>query len=370
MEVLKASGFKLQIFVNDNKGSDGIYKASASFPTDMRSLIRKPLSPLKFVLLALLFFRRFFRLFVLEKKNGENTKEALRKVYLNAHILKHKLHWLHFEYATLGLKREHVAEALGAKMSLSIRGFDIVIYPLKHKEPYKKLFQKANKIHSISFSLAALARTNGYPPEKEISIIKPAIDTSKFRRDIPVKALQKPLRIITVARLTWKKGLVYAIKAMEILNAKGVDFSYEIVGEGEEYEELIYAIDQLELNDKVLLSGKSDHDTLIRKLYESDIYIQPSIQEGFGNALLEAQAAGLICIGTDAEGIPENIENGKSGYIVPKRSPMAIAKKIHQIMETDEDTLQKMRVFSVNRICENFDLSRQKQEFEIFFEYK
>ncbi|MBK7870836.1 MAG: glycosyltransferase family 4 protein [Saprospiraceae bacterium] len=51
---------------------------------------------------------------------------------------------------------------------------------------------------------------------------------------------------------------------------------------------------------------------------KADIYLQYSIQEGFCNAVLEAQAMGLLCIVSDAEGLPENILHGQTGWVVPK----------------------------------------------------
>ena len=73
--------------------------------------------------------------------------------------------------------------------------------------------------------------------------------------------------------------------------------------------------------------GRKTHDGVKTHLEWADIYIQPSIQQGFCNAVLEAQAMGLLCIVTDADGLSNNVVEGKTGWFVPKRSPNALANQ-------------------------------------------
>ena len=67
---------------------------------------------------------------VLERKEGTDIINILKKIYLNAPLLKSKPDWLHFGFATMALGRETVARAIGAKMAVSLRGFDIAVYPV------------------------------------------------------------------------------------------------------------------------------------------------------------------------------------------------------------------------------------------------
>ena len=114
-----------------------------------------------------------------------------------------------------------------------------------------------------------------------------------------------------------EKGLEYSIEALSILKNAGYNFEYTIVGNGSELERLKFASSQLGLEDNVNFTGYLEHK-LIKKYQNSDIYLQYSIQEGFCNALLEAQSMGLICIASDAEGLKENISDNITGYIVKK----------------------------------------------------
>ena len=119
-----------------------------------------------------LFLKRPFvilRFLRLEKKDGVSIRSRWENLYLNCHILKEKLDWLHFGFATLTLRRENVARAIDARMGVSLRGYDICIYPLKHPECYQRVWSKVNKIHSISYDLLAVAKEHGL--NKKISQI-------------------------------------------------------------------------------------------------------------------------------------------------------------------------------------------------------
>ena len=79
------------------------------------------------------------RFILLEQNEGTRGVALLKKVYLNSHLLKAKLDWVHYGFATQALGRETLAKAIGAKMAVSFRGFDINVYPIKHPECYTKL---------------------------------------------------------------------------------------------------------------------------------------------------------------------------------------------------------------------------------------
>ena len=80
----------------------------------------------------------------------------------NQHIISEPLDWLHFGFGTLALHRENVAAAMGAKMAVSFRGFDIGIYPLKYPGCYLKLWNKVDKIHVISNDIRELVYKHGF----------------------------------------------------------------------------------------------------------------------------------------------------------------------------------------------------------------
>ena len=135
--------------------------------------------------LLLPHFPTVFRYIKLERREGSGLFQVLKKIYLNAHVLKAKLDWVHFGFATMALGSETVAKAIGAKMAVSFRGFDIAVYPVKHPDCYKILWKYLDKVHTISNDLLVLAKTHGLPETIPVVKITPAIDVNFFKEEQP-----------------------------------------------------------------------------------------------------------------------------------------------------------------------------------------
>ena len=303
----------------------------------------------------------------LERKDGNGWKGIFENIFLNAHILSHKLDWLHFGFSAVALRRENVANAIGAKMAVSFRGYDIAVYPLKHKDCYKLHWSKVDKVHTISNDLLQRAYKLGLPSDTPHMTIPPAIDAGKFDGN-ECNPLGGELQILTVARLTWIKGLSYALSAMKILKESGVKFHYTIVGDGEERDNLSFIVHQLGLQREVTLLGKIKSEQLPSYFHQSDIYLQPSVHEGFCNAALEAQAAGLLCIVTGAGGLKENVIDKKTGWVVDARNPQAIADAIIDASELPKNEKDLMISFAQKRITDTYTLNTQRRSFNLFYD--
>ncbi len=307
--------------------------------------------------------------FIYLKKNINNSgslKESIKRVILDLHILSAKqMDWIHFGFGTVGLQREAIGSTIGAKSAVSFRGFDIGIYPLKHPNCYNTLLQKINKIHVISDDIANLVIAESNFKQNKITKITPAIDTNLFSNSD--KRNWNELNFISVGRLHWKKGFNYVIEALAELNLKGVDFKYTIVGSGSEYERIAYLAHKFRILDKIFFINKVDSKEVANYLKNNNYFIQYSIQEGFGNAVLEAQSSGLITIVSDAEGLSENVLHNKTGFVVPKLQPKLFFEQILQLKKMSHEELEKMSIFASQRVKENFTLEKQIDEFVEFY---
>ena len=106
------------------------------------------------------------------------------------------------------IRRENIAGALNAKMGVSFRGYDISIYPLKHKLCYQIASSKIDKIHSISKDLLNISYDVGFNKDIPAVIINPSIDTNHFKIKKSKKVNKdSKINFLTVARLHWKKVL-------------------------------------------------------------------------------------------------------------------------------------------------------------------
>ena len=195
--------------------------------------------------------------------------------------------------------------------------------------------------------------------------ITPAIDYKKFH--IADRRPVSGLSILTVARLNWKKGLSYALHAMKILKDKGIDFQYTIIGDGSEKESLVFEIYQLGLTDNVKLTGIIPSDKISEYYKQNSIYLQPSVQEGFCNSVLEAQAAGMLCIVSDAEGLGENVLNKQTGWVIPKRDATAIADAVLYAHNLTVAGKKQITDNAQARVLREFTLEKQTKEFIDFY---
>ena len=317
--------------------------------------------------LSFFSFNKMLAYWKLEKANSSSLKEILKRLIVNSHILDQQLDWLHFGFATMGINRELVGKAIGAKMAVSFRGYDISIYPLKHPGCYDQLWNNLDKVHTISDDLLKEAHQLGLSKTVETVKITPAIEVSHFIHTRTNYFENKIIRILTVGRLHWKKGHEYILEALSKVKKSGYSIEYTMVGSGEEYERLVFAVYQLGLTNEVKFIGKKEHHEIPNLMATHDVCIQYSVQEGFCNAVLEAQAAGMLCIVSDAEGLSENVLHEKTGWVVPKRQPQLLAEQILSTITMDQELLDKIRVTAVQRVTNNFNLEKQKIEFEQFY---
>ncbi|RFN60053.1 glycosyltransferase family 4 protein [Marixanthomonas ophiurae] len=315
--------------------------------------------------------RTVYRFIQLEREQGTNTSSIIKRTYLNAHILSKRLDWLHFGFATMALEKENLAKAIGAKMAVSFRGFDIAIYPLKHPSCYTKLWKHVDKVHTISNDLLEKAYKLGLSKNVPVQKITPAIDANFFSsEENNAPKVNGPIKLLTVGRLHWKKGYVQMLEALAILKKNGIPFVYTIVGSGtkKEEEEIIFAAHQLNIKDEIVFAGKKNREEVKMYYKNAEIYLQYSISEGFCNAVLEAQSMKKLCIVSNAEGLAENVLHKKTGWVVPKFKPELLATQIEQIIKLSETEKTQLTDYAADRVMKEFTVEKQQKEFVKFYD--
>ena len=318
-------------------------------------VLRKPLTLWKFI--------------VFEKKSNVSFSKIFKKIFINQHILvSTNLDWLHFGFATQAIGRENLAKAIGAKMAVSLRGFDIGIYPLKNPKCYDLLWESIDKLHVISNDLLNLAYDNGFKKNVPYQKITPAIDTSFFiNQSLNNSSNNNQLQLMTIGRLHWKKDYTSVIMALKNLKDRGLDFKYTIIGDGPEEEKLKYLVYDLGLINNIIFTGKISQKEILIYFKKSHFYLQYSLQEGFCNAVLEAQSMGVLPIVSDAEGLSENVLNNKTGWVIQKNCPKLLAEKIVEVINLPESNKEIIRKQAIERVLKEFNLEKQQKEFIDFY---
>lgn len=309
--------------------------------------------------------RKFVKL---ELQNGTTLKRTLEKVYLNAPLLKFKGDWLHFGFATTAIDRELIALAIGAKMAVSFRGYDINVYPLKHHHCYDLIWKRVDKVHAISKYLLEKGYLLGLSKLIPTQIIPPAVDLKRLPKRITDRS-SATLKILTIARFNWMKGIDYLIEVATYLKKSNLDFEWQLIGTGPtfESERYLYHIHEAGLEQHVVLKGICSHSETLNILATADVYVQTSLNEGFCNAVLEAQAIGIPCVAFKVGGLPENIDAQKTGWLIPPYDVKAMAKTIMDVCGLSNADKMGLSERAIKRVREEFNLESQKHDFHEFY---
>jgi len=297
----------------------------------------------------------------------DEIKNAFYKIFhqLNLITLANKAQVIHFEWNNQATNYLEALSYIEKPVIVSIRGRGISSQPLVNKSLANKLpllFKRADYIHSISKDLVEKGKAFGVKEDKVV-LVPPAIDLKKFIPPEERDFNQRPLRIITVAHLVWKKHILGAIQTVKILVEEGYDLTYTVIGEGPEREPLTYAINDFSLNNRVFLPGRKPHEYVIQALAEGHIFLLPSVQEGFCNAVIEAQAMGLPVVVTDAEGLRENVEENVTGLIAKRWDIQDMAAKLEKLIN-DPELCVSLGEAGRQRAFEKFGIEKQIEGFE------
>jgi glycosyltransferase involved in cell wall biosynthesis len=183
---------------------------------------------------------------------------------------------------------------------------------------------------ALSDSLGRLARATD--PDLRYSVIHNGVDTrlfGPFERSSPPEI---DLTCISVARLVDRKGFSDLLRAMREPGLSSMRL--EIVGSGALDDELRRLTSSLRIEERVTFLGSLDRESVAERLRRADIFALAPRSEAFGNAFAEALASGLPIVGTDVGGIPEFIEDGVNGLLVPPGDPERLARAL-QTLATD-----------------------------------
>lgn len=297
-----------------------------------------------------------------------------RRFYLDAAIVALSPHIIHFEFGSQAVGRTDLGDLLDCRLSVSFRGYDLNYVGLDNPSHYADLWHDTDAVHVLGLDLWRRAVARGCPPEKPHAIIPPAIDVEMFRPEDEsaeknseaIGSPERPLRVLSVGRLEWKKGYEYGLAAIRHLAESGLTIEYRIVGGGAYFEPLVFARHQMGLESVVEFLGPQPHAAVVEQMCWADVFLHPAVSEGFCNAVIEAQAMRLPVVASDADGLPENVDDGHSGFIVPRRDPAAMAEKL-ALLAGDSDLRRRMGAVGRERVERCFTLPQQIAEFDRFF---
>jgi len=183
----------------------------------------------------------------------------------------------------------------------------------------------------------------GAAPRNKLCIIHSGVDLDKFRSLDPsrIRAFKKSLRIPdkavligTVGRLVPVKGPEFLLEAAKELLPLHPEAYFAFTGDGYLRDSLERKARELGLEKNILFLGWQDNVPEIIAAF--DIFVLPSLNEGMGRVLVEAMALGKPLVASRVGGIPDLVEHGKNGFLVPPQDGQGLAKAIQLLLEDGE----------------------------------
>lgn len=246
---------------------------------------------------------------------------------------------IHFQFATLAYEfcqiKKYGFPYPEAKWVCSVRGYDVTRQSNRVFVDWNALFRETLLFLPVCNYLASTLREMGCA--KEIKIVRSPVNAKGAIPNEHNKAAEK-INIVSVGRLVEKKGFDDALEAIHILSQSFSDFKYKIIGNGPCYHFLRSKISEKSLSERVELMGALSPDETLGVMAASDILLAPSKtaadgdSEGIPNTIKEAMVLGLQIVTTAHAGIPELIEHGVNGLLVPEGSPEKIAEAIKELI--------------------------------------
>jgi glycosyltransferase involved in cell wall biosynthesis len=163
------------------------------------------------------------------------------------------------------------------------------------------------------------------------------IDLSRFPLAQPRRHSVGPIRFLSTGRLIPFKGFDILIDACAQLQNRELNFACEIIGDGPLRADLEARVEQHNLRERIHFAGEQSQNYVLRALRNSDIFVLASASDArgasdiFPTVIAEAMASEKPVVSTTVAGIPELVENGKTGLLVPPRNASALAHAMERL---------------------------------------
>jgi glycosyltransferase involved in cell wall biosynthesis len=326
-----------------------------------------------------LFLYVVFHKYDKHKSFKEDAAIFSKALYLAGVLKDHDISHIHSPWADRCAFIALVASKL-AGISYSVQGRAHDIHRKTYLYAFPEKFENAEfVITNTKYNKAYLESSLKGRSVKMINTIYNGLNLIEFIPDQKQENISKEIRIISVARLIEQKGLVYLLNACKILKERGYSFRCEIIGGPEEPLYINYYLAlkkmhrRLGLEESVFFLGAQSFDKILEGYRNAHIFVLPCVIAEDGsrdispNSLIEAMAMKLPVVSTNVAGIPEIVEDGVSGILVPPNDESALAGAIVKLIEND-NLRKELGENARKRIEERFDIAKNIVKYVALFE--
>jgi glycosyltransferase involved in cell wall biosynthesis len=175
-------------------------------------------------------------------------------------------------------------------------------------------------------------------------------------------------RLVCVGRLAPQKGQLLILDAVKALLAEGIQVEVVLAGDGPLRGAIERRIRELDLGDAVRITGWISNEDVRRELVGARALLLPSFAEGLPVVLMEALALGRPAIATFVAGIPELLEHGVSGWLIPAGSTEAMASAMKAALATPPEVLERMGRAGAAAVARHHDVAREAERLADLFQ--
>lgn len=273
------------------------------------------------------------------KLGGWNIKRVLYHFFylieallLGQWMQKQNVRHLHVHFATpaasVGLL---VKTVFGYSFSFTVHGPDEFYDASGYNLPEKIL--AADFIFCIShYARSQVMKLSPVSAWSKFDVCRLGVDTQRFIPAVKSQA-NASCQLLCVGRLTSAKGQAILLEAVAQLKQQGTAVNLTLVGTGADEQSLKHHAETLGITTQVTFTGAVDQDHILDYYHAADVFVLPSFAEGLPVVLMEAMAMEIPCITTMITGVPELIENGQNGLLVPASDSDGLTQAIKQLAE-------------------------------------
>jgi len=186
------------------------------------------------------------------------------------------------------------------------------------------------------------------------------IDTALFSGTDDRSEPASPYRVLTVARMTAKKGLPTVLRAVRHLTDRGYSLRHTLIGDGDDREKTLLLIDRLGIGTITRWLGTQPHGIVLDHYRKADLFVlgceiaADGDRDGIPNVFMESMAMGVPVVATQVSAIPEIITDRVTGLLVPPGEPAAMAEAMIRLL-TDQALRRRVIPAARRRVAEQFD---------------
>jgi glycosyltransferase involved in cell wall biosynthesis len=275
------------------------------------------------------------------------------------HARREKVHHVHAEFAGHPATVAWLMHRFGGPAySVSCRAHDI----FRTQSLLDRKLGEARAVRTVSgFGRAFLRERVAGLADKPIHVIHSSVDVARLA---PVAAVPpSPFRILFVGALEAKKGVQHLLSALALADEALGEWECELAGDGPLRAALEQQALELGISPRLRFHGALDFEAVSAAYRRASVCVAPSVigpggrQEGIPNVMIEALAYAKPAISTPISGIPELIEDGVSGLLVPPENPAALADALLRV-RWEPDFARALGLAGRKAVEEEFDLSR------------